>query len=131
LATAAAALRDPEAGVFVIPRVPLFSGFIYAAVGSYILRVIRVFDMQFAPYPPVWMTVLLAVAIYVNVFAHHFLPDVRLLLFAATVALYARTRIWFRIHDRHWWMPLPVAASLCAATLWVAGNVGTATGTWV
>ena len=121
----------PEPGGFVILNVPLFSGFMYAAVGSYMARVIRVFDMQFAPYPPFWMTVLLAAAIYVNFFAHHFLPDIRLLLFAATVALYARTRIWFRIHDRHWWMPLPLAAILSALALWVAENIGTATGTWI
>ncbi|MFM7334202.1 MAG: DUF817 family protein, partial [Tabrizicola sp.] len=63
--------------------------------------------------------------------AHHFLPDIRIVLFVATVALYGRTRIWFRIHDRHWWMPLPVAAVLSAFALWVAENVGTATGTWI
>ena len=41
------------------------------------------------------------------------------------------TRIWFRIHDRHWWMPLPLAAFLSALALWVAENIGTATGTWI
>ncbi len=94
-------------------------------------RVIRVFDMRFAPYPSFPLTVALAVAIYVNFFAHHFLPDIRVALFIATVAIYWRTRIWFRIHDRHWWMPLPVAAFLSALALWVAENVGTATGTWI
>jgi uncharacterized membrane protein YoaT (DUF817 family) len=121
----------PEPGVFVVLNVPLFSGFMYAAVGSYIVRVIRIFDMRFQPYPPFGLTVLLAVAIYANFFAHHFLPDIRLALFVATVALYARTRIWFRIHDRDWWMPLPVAAFLAALALWLAENVGTATGTWI
>lgn len=121
----------PEAGVFKIMDVPLFSGFMYAAVGSYIVRVIRVFDMRFAPYPPFAATVVLAVAIYVNFFAHHFLPDIRLALFAATVALYARTRIWFRIGANLYWMPLPVAAALASLALWVAENVGTATGTWL
>ena len=121
----------PEPGIFKLMGVPLFSGFMYAAVGSYIARVIRVFDMQFAPYPRFALTVVLATAIYVNFFAHHFLPDIRYALFAATVALYWRTRIWFRIHDRHWWMPLPVAALLAAVALWVAENVGTATGTWI
>lgn len=121
----------PEAGLFRLIGVPLFSGFMYAAVGSYMARVIRVFDMHFAPYPRFSLTVLLAGAIYVNFFAHHFLPDIRVALFVATVALYARTRIWFRIHDRHWWMPLPVAAFLSALALWVAENIGTATGTWI
>jgi uncharacterized membrane protein YoaT (DUF817 family) len=121
----------PEPGVFVVLNVPLFSGFMYAAVGSYIVRVIRIFDMRFQPYPRFGLTVLLALAIYGNFFAHHFLPDIRLGLFVATVALYARTRIWFRIQDRDWWMPLPVAAFLAALALWVAENVGTATGTWI
>lgn len=121
----------PEPAIFQLMGVPLFSGFMYASVGSYIARVIRIFDMRFAPYPPYWLTVLLAVGIYVNFFAHHFLPDIRLGLFAATVLLYARTRIWFCIHDRDWWMPLPVAALLAALALWIAENVGTATGTWI
>jgi uncharacterized membrane protein YoaT (DUF817 family) len=121
----------PEPGLFVVMNVPLFSGFMYASVGSYIARVIRIFDMAFAPYPRFPLTVLLALAIYVNFFAHHFLPDLRIGLFLATVMLYARTRIWFRIDDRHWWMPLPLAAFLAALALWVAENIGTATGTWI
>ena len=121
----------PEPGIFKLMGVPLFSGFMYAAVGSYMARVIRVFDMRFAPYPNLSLTLALAVAIYANFFAHHFLPDIRYALFAATIALYGRTRVWFRIHDRHWWMPLPVAALLSAFALWVAENVGTATGTWI
>jgi hypothetical protein len=59
----------PEPGIFKLMGVPLFSGFMYAAVGSYMARVIRVFDMQFAPYPRFPLTVLLAAAIYVNFFA--------------------------------------------------------------
>lgn len=121
----------PEPGLFKLFGVPLFSGFMYAAVGSYIARVIRIFDMRFAPYPPFFLTLVLAGAIYVNFFAHHFLPDIRVALFAATLVLYARTRIWFRIHDRHWWMPLPFAAFLASLALWIAENVGTVTGTWI
>ncbi len=121
----------PEPGLFKLMDVPLFSGFMYAAVGSYMARVIRIFDMRFAPYPPFWTTVVLAAAIYVNFFAHHFGPDIRLILFAATLVLYARTRIWFRISTHDWWMPLPLAALLSSLALWVAENVGTATGTWL
>lgn len=120
----------PEPGLLKLWGVPLFSGFMYAAVGSYMARVIRIFDMRFTPYPPFWATVILAVAIYVNFFAHHFLPDIRLALFAATVLLFARTRIWFRVRRYHW-MPLPVAALLSSVALWVAENVGTNTGTWI
>ena len=121
----------PEPGLFKLAGVPLFSGFMYASVGSYMARVIRIFEMRFAPYPPLWLTFLLAAAIYVNFFAHHFLPDIRLVLFAATVLLYGRTRISFRISHKDWWMPLPLAALFSSCALWVAENVGTATGTWL
>jgi len=120
----------PEDAFFKIAGVPLFSGFMYAAVGSYMARVIRIFDMKFAPFPPFWMHVALAVAIYVNFFAHHFVWDIRYGLFALTLILYARTRIWFNV-GRTYWMPLPVAALLSAFFLWLAENIGTLTGTWI
>jgi uncharacterized membrane protein YoaT (DUF817 family) len=121
----------PEPALFKLFGVPLFSGFMYASVGSYMARVIRIFDMRFAPYPPLWTTFALAAAIYVNFFAHHFMPDLRWLLFAATIALYARTRVWFRVADHDRWMPLPVAAVLSSLALWIAENIGTTTGTWL
>lgn len=121
----------PEPGLFVILNVPLFSGFMYAAVGSYIVRVIRIFDMRFTPYPPFWLTVVFAAAIYVNFFAHHFGPDFRVGLFAASVVLYTRTRVSFTVSAHRWWMPMPVAALLSALALWIAENIGTATGTWL
>ena len=121
----------PETGVFEIGGVPLFTGFMYACVGSYIARVIRIFRMVFAPYPPFWMTVVLAVAIYANFFLHHYILDIRHLLFAATMILFWRTRVWFTPSRVARWMPLPLAAFLAACFLWIAENVGTFTRTWV
>lgn len=121
----------PGDGLFKLWGVPLFSGFMYASVGSFMARVIRLFDMRFAPYPPFWVTCVLATAIYVNFFAHHFLPDIRLGLFAATVFLFWKTRIWFQIGANWYWMPLPVAALLSSLFLWVAENIGTMTRTWI
>lgn len=128
---AAGSWAYPDPGLLKLFDVPLFSGFMYAAVGSYIARVMRLFAMRFAPYPPFAVTLALALAIYVNFFAHHFLPDIRLALFAATVVLFARTRIWFFIGAGLYWMPLPLAAFLSACALWIAESIGTLTRTWV
>ncbi len=121
----------PGDGLIKLAGVPLFSGFMYAAVGSFMARAIRLFDMRFAPYPPFWSTMLLAIAIYVNFFAHHFLPDIRMALFAMTVVLFLRTRVWFHIGDTWYWMPLTLAAFLSSGFLWLAENVGTATKIWL
>lgn len=121
----------PEAGVLKLMGVPLFSGFMYAAVGSYMARVIRLFDMQFTPFPPLAVHFGLAVAIYVNFFAHHFVPDIRNPLMIATILIYLPTRINFRIGRNWYWMPLPLAAGLSSLFLWLAENIGTITGTWI
>lgn len=121
----------PEPGLLKLYEVPLFSGFMYAAVGSYMVRVIRFFDMVFAPFPPAIWHFGLAIVVYINFFSHHFIWDVRLVLFLGTILFYAQTRIWFRIGLYWHWMPLPLAAFLSSLFLWVAENVGTLTGTWI
>lgn len=117
-------------GVLHIGLVPLYSGFMYAAVGSYIARVWRIFQFRFTPYPPRWATVLLALAIYVNFFAHHWLADLRLLLFAVTALLFWRTRVYFTPFRRERWMPLLLGWFLVALFIWIAENVGTFAHAW-
>ncbi|GAA6206933.1 DUF817 domain-containing protein [Cognatishimia sp. WU-CL00825] len=121
----------PEEGYLKLLNVPLFSGFMYASVGSYLARVIRLFDMRFTQYPPFWMTLLLASAIYINFFTHHFLPDLRWILFVATLLVFFRTRILFRIGQKFYGWPLPAAALLSSLFMWLAENVGTISATWL
>ena len=52
----------PEPSFLRSAGVPLFSGFMYASVGSYLARISRIFDMRYSHYPPLWATALLAAA---------------------------------------------------------------------
>lgn len=63
----------PEENFFRIGGVPLFSGFMYAAVSSYMTRINRIFDIRLNHYPPLWATFQLASTIYINFFTHHFI----------------------------------------------------------
>lgn len=121
----------PEPAFFKLWGVPLFSGFMYASVGSYMARVIRIFDMRFAPYPPFAWTIALAAAICINFFSHQHLPDIQIALFASSILLFWRTCIWYQIGKYDRWMPLPLAALLSGIFLWITENVGTGTGTWI
>ena len=121
----------PEAGLLKIGAVPLFSGFMYAAVGSYIARVWRIFDFRFTHYPPHWANWALAAAIYVNFFAHHWLPDVRLALFAATALLFWRTWVCFTVFRTRRRMPLLLGWFLVALFIWGAENIGTFSRAWM
>lgn len=121
----------PEAAFFHIAGVPLFSGFMYASVGSYLARISRIFDMRYSGYPSRGLTLALAVVIYVNFFTHHFLPDFRLPLFAATAALYLRTRVHYRVFRHRHRMPLLVGFLLVALFIWFAENIGTWSRAWI
>lgn len=121
----------PEPSWLRIGEVPLFSGFMYAAVGSYIARVWRIFDIRFKGYPPLWTTWLLAAAIYVNFFAHHWLPDARWALFAATAALFWRTRFFYTPDRMRLPMPVLLGFGMVAVFIWAAENIGTWSRAWL
>lgn len=120
----------PEGSFLRIGDVPLFSGFMYAAVGSYIARVWRIFEFRFDRFPPLWAQGLLACAVYVNFFAHHWTIDIRLGLFAATAILYLRTVVWFRPDEVRRPMPLLVGFFLVALFIWFAENIATFARAW-
>jgi uncharacterized membrane protein YoaT (DUF817 family) len=120
----------PEASLLRIGGVPLFSGFMYASIGSYIARAWRLFDFRFVRHPPFAATAWLAAAIYINFFSHHYLPDARLLLFAWVAWLFGPAWIEFRIRDRHRRMPLLLGLVLVATFIWLAENIGTFTAAW-
>ncbi|MEM7668683.1 MAG: DUF817 family protein [Pseudomonadota bacterium] len=121
----------PEPGVLKVGGVPLFSGFLYAAVGSDIARDVRTIVMQSVSYPAEPLTWALGAAIYLNFFWHRFVSDARCILMSGTDALCLYTRISFLISDHRYAMPLLVAAGLATVFLWIAENLGTLTGTWV
>ncbi len=120
----------PEASLLRIGDVPLFSGFMYAAVGSYIARVWRIFDFRFTKFPPLWAQSLLAIAIYINFFAHHYTVDIRVFLYLITVLLYGPCLVWFRADQVERPMPLVIGFGLVALFIWFAENIGTFARAW-
>src|SRR6478735_3090609 len=56
----------PEPSFFRIAGVPLFTGFMYACIGSYICRAWRLFDFRFTHHPSRATLIALSIAIYVN-----------------------------------------------------------------
>ena len=78
----------------------------------------------------VGIAIVLAVAVYVNFFAHHWLPDIRLVLFALMALLFARTRVHFTVWRAERWMPLLLGWLLVALFIWFAENIGTFARAW-
>ena len=121
----------PEASILHLGAVPLFSGFMYSAVGSYLAQASRLFDLRFSAYPRMRWTLVLAALIYENFFTHHFIPDLRLGLFALAALLFWRVQVHFTIGSISRAMPLLLGFFLVALFIWLAENVGTFSRIWV
>jgi uncharacterized membrane protein YoaT (DUF817 family) len=120
----------PDFAYTKVLGVPLFSGFMYAAVGSYIIQSWRLLDLRIRHHPPYWMAALIAVAIYANFFTHHYIGDYRWYLAACALGLYARSTVVFRPLDRDRTMPLLISFLLIGFFVWLAENVSTFFGVW-
>ena len=121
---------EPD-GVLRIGDVPLFSGFMYAAVGSYLVRVHRLFDLRFTRYPRRRVTAVVGAAIYLNFFANHYVQDLRWLLIAVVAFVFGRCVMHFRIFRRRCRMPLLLAFLLVAFFIWIAENIATWSNAWL
>ena len=121
----------PESSFFRIGYVPLFSGFMYAAVGSYLARITRILDVRYTRFPSRRVAVGLAVVIYANFFTHHFLPDIRILLFVLVALAFGPTWAHYKSYRKYRRMPMVLGFCLVAFFIWAAENIGTFATVWV
>jgi len=121
----------PEHSLLRIGGVPLFSGFMYACIGSYIARTWRLMDLRYEHSPPLWAPWTLAILSYANFFTHHYIPDIRWCLFAFSAVIWWRTWVLFTPDLKVRRMPLLLSAVLVAVFIWVAENLGTFATAWV
>lgn len=120
----------PDFAYSKVMGVPLFSGFMYAAVGSYIIQAWRLFELRVIHHPPYWMATLIAIAIYANFFTHHYMSDLRWYLAACALGLYARSTVVFRPLLLERKMPLLVSFILIGFFIWLAENISTFFSIW-
>src|SRR5215472_1021654 len=121
----------PEPNFFRIMGVPLFSGFMYSCIGSYLCRAWRLFDFRFSRHPRRLSLIALSAAAYANFFSDHFGVDLRWLLFAAAAFLFGRTTIHFKVWRAWRSMPLLPGFGLVSLFIWFSENIGTYTRTWL
>lgn len=121
----------PGASILHIGGVPLFTGFMYASVGSYIARAWRLFEFRFTGHPRWSFTAVLAAAAYLNFFADHYGVDFRWLLFVVVAWLFGSCQVHYRVRRKYRRMPLLLGFMLVALFIWLAENLGTFTRVWM
>lgn len=120
----------PEEGFFKLFNVPLYSGFMYSAIGSYVSQAWKTLHLRLENYPSYWLSVPLSVAIYANFFLHHWLPDFRWVLAALVIAVFWKTDVYFTAYKKERKMKLVLSFLLIAFFIWVAENIASYYGAW-
>lgn len=120
----------PENSVIRWGSVPLFAGFMYSAVGSYMARAWRIFHFRFTRFPPLWLAGTLAILAYFNFFTHHYLPDIRWVLIAVGSVAFMRTEVHFTPKNHTLSMNLLLGFVLVALFIYLAENLGTFARAW-
>lgn len=125
--TSIGAWSYPDPGLLRIGQVPLYSGFMYASVASFLLQAWWRFRLSFERLPPWWLSVSLAAAGYASFFVW---PGGKPWLVLAILVSLVRTTVHFDVGERRYRMPLGLSFSLIGIFLWVAENLGTYLGAW-
>src|SRR5262245_46564797 len=90
----------PDLGWFHVGTVPLYSGFMYAAVASYMCQAWRVLRLRLTGYPRRGVALALSLAIYANFFTKHWVPDIRWWLAGGVLLAFGRTRVYFTVLEK-------------------------------
>lgn len=133
----------PEESFFKLGTVPLYSGFMYASVGSYISQAWKIMKLEILEKPGIswanwakwhsFLAVLLATAIYINFFTNHFWTDIRWVLIPLVFILFWKTWVRFTVSKKLgkiYKMPLNISFILIAFFIWIAENISTFFGAW-
>jgi uncharacterized membrane protein YoaT (DUF817 family) len=120
----------PEAAYSKIGDVPLYSGFMYASVASYICQAWRRLDLSFDRMPPAWASWGLALVGYANFFMRGILPDLRWPIIALVFLAFWPTRVGYNVSGLRRHMPLGLSFVLIGGALWTAENIATYFGAW-
>lgn len=110
--------------------VPLYGGFMYASVASYITQAWRRFTVHIQNFPPMWINVVMGSLIYLNFFTHHVVYDIRYFLLIAVVIVYWRTRIHAVIATVAFRAPITLIFLAVGFCIWIAENMATFLGAW-
>ncbi|QAY67438.1 DUF817 domain-containing protein [Paenibacillus protaetiae] len=110
--------------------VPLYSGFMYASVASYICQAWRRLQLDIAGWPRSLYAASVSAAIYLNFFTHHYVPDLRWVLTVLLVIVFYRTKVSFAVRGRRYSMPMVLSFLLIGFFIWVAENISTFFGAW-
>jgi uncharacterized membrane protein YoaT (DUF817 family) len=110
--------------------VPLYSGFMYASVASYMCQAWRRLNLQILNWPHHNIARFIGALIYLNFFTNHFIIDVRYFIGLLILYYFRRSVVEFCLGDKVYRMPTILSFLLIGFFIWLAENIATSLGAW-
>jgi uncharacterized membrane protein YoaT (DUF817 family) len=120
----------PEEAYTKFFGVPLYAGFMYASVGSYICQAWRNLALQVHHWPVPLLSMVAGAAIYLNFFTNAFIPDLRWIIVLFVMIVFFKTRFSFVLNQRTYYMPAVLSFILVGLFIWLGENIATFYGAW-
>ncbi|AYL96257.1 DUF817 domain-containing protein [Mucilaginibacter celer] len=120
----------PEFAYFKVGGVPLYSGFMYASVASFMCQAWRRLNLQIVNWPSHIITRTIGALIYVNFFTNHFIMDVRYAVGVLILYFFRRSVVIYYLQGTAYRMPAIIAFILIGFFIWLAENIATRLGAW-
>jgi len=120
----------PEYAYTKILGVPLYSGFMYSSVASYICQAWKRFNLKFINWPSNFITYPIGFFIYLNFFTHHYIADFRWIIIFSLFIFFGKSIVEFKVGEGNYRMPIIVSYFLIGFFIWVAENISTFLGAW-
>lgn len=120
----------PEPSLLQIQGVPLYAGFMYGSVASFMCLAWRRLNLRAEHWPSSFSAFVTAMLVYCQFFIHGWSLWLRLAMLVGLVALFVRSKVLYSIDGQRYWLPMPVAFGLIGLMIYGAENVGTYLGGW-
>ena len=120
----------PEPAYTKFAGVPLYSGFMYASVASYMCQAWRRFDLKMINWPHHIPVRIAGALVYLNFFTNHYFHDLRYLYVLFICYLFRSSWVIFHIERKAYKMPVTVSFMLIGFFIWLAENIATLLGAW-
>jgi len=120
----------PDQGYTKLLGVPLYSGFMYASIASYVCQAWRNLDLKFVLWPPMTQCFSMAFLIYGNFYSNVYTHDIRVFLIPTLFYVFMNSKVHFNTNGQVRKMPMTLGFFLIGFFVWLAENIATFLGAW-
>lgn len=120
----------PEEAYLKIAGVPLYSGFMYSSIASYICQSWKRMNLRFLNWPSKWLMFLLSAVIYINFFTNHYIKDIRWFIIISLFFIFNKSYVAFKVKGEKMRIHLILSFFLIGFFIWIAENISTFLGAW-